>query len=188
MRGRGYCPFHGGKSPLATTKSMPGFYKRYLTKTLATKLDELTAGSHSEQVSIYEELALMRIMASDAVVLVGAALDNGEPGSRALAASVLREALDGVKEFVLAASRIEKDAEDKVSLQVMSLFVLQITRAIYRVLGDDIATAKRIEKEIHDTVRLPRPGVDPNVNLDGTTITPDQVVAEMDESISGADA
>ncbi len=186
LTGREYCQFHGGRRSLAQSKGLPKHYTKHLGKTLKQKIEDLTEQSHHEQVQLYEELALMRIVAEQAVRLAEPVLMGDtkvDARTTMLAMSALGEALTGVKELVLAAAKIEKDAEDKVSVRVLDLFVLQILRAIYRAC-DDKEVAARIEQELQDTVALPAHNQNAAIpETDGTTLTPSDIVKEMDDTI-----
>lgn len=146
---------------------------------------------HHEQINLYEELALTRTCAAEAVSLAGAALDpqNGaevSDSTKQLAISLMHDALARVKEFVVAASKIESISTEQVSVGVVDLFVLQVLRAVYRVCGkDNEDIAIRIEEEVARSVKLPFQGTDPNVTLEGTDMTPDKVVRDMDLSVIG---
>jgi hypothetical protein len=162
-------------------------YSKYLSKTLAEKLEDFANLSHSEAVSLYEELAVARTAAVQSLQLAGPVLEGKvkDEQTSALAMSCLRSSMDHVKELCLAISRIEKDAEDKLSLGAVHLFTTQIVRAIYRVCGEDVELAKKIEAEIRNNVRVPDAGVAPNVS--GTAVTPDQMVQMMDEHSAPSD-
>lgn len=187
LTGRDYCQFHGGRRSLAQKSGMPRHYTKHLGQTLRSRIEELTNEAHYEQVQLYEELALTRVILERAVVLAEPALMNGnmEPKIKVLAMAAMGEAIDGVKELVLAAAKLENDARDKVSIRVLDLFVLQVLRAIYRAC-DDPEVALKIEEEMQSSISLP--SSDQNLALpatDGTSLTPDEVVREMDETIGG---
>ena len=192
LKGSKYCQFHGGRNALARKGyGLTRFYTRELGPTLKQKLEELTDKPHHEQLTLYEELAIARVQAMQALKMAEPALEGKDlkPETRALCFSVLNDAMENVKEMVLAASRIEKEADDKVSIKVLDLFVLQITRAIFRVCGtDNEGLARKIQEEIERTVRLPlHNGTDPNVTIEGVTSTPDMLVREMDDMTAPED-
>jgi len=176
---------HGGRSGKGYRKIHLAKYSKYLGKTLREKFDEFMGESHHEMVSLYEELALVRTMASEAVVMFTAATEGADISleTKALASRCLQDALDRVKDLCLAISRIEKDTEDKVSLSVVDLLVTQIIRAVQREVGtspEGQALGERIEHRIRNEVRLPKTGNANDINEDGTEITPDQQVLAMD--------
>ena len=88
--------------------------------------------------------------------------------------------------MVLAVSKIEKDAEDKVSTKAIQLFVRQIVKAIHTACGGDIELAKKIERQIDKDVRLPKEGEDLTQDCT-TTATASDFVLEMDKVTLGVD-
>lgn len=166
--------------------SLSRVYSKKLGPALRDKVEELLGSSHDEQISLYEELALMRIAASQAVKLAEPALTGNNVSDKAkrLAISLMCDALSEVREFVVAAARIEREANGRVSIRVVNLFIMQIVRAIYRACEGDDELAKRIEAEINETVRLPKDGdADPNVLIEGTMLLPSDAAREMDDSL-----
>lgn len=184
LTGRDFCQFHGGRRALASRAGLPKHYTRHLGETLKGRIESLANEAHQEQVQLYEELAVARVIAERAVKLAEPVLTNGDMDVKmhALALGVLGEALSNVKDLVLAAAKIENDSREKVSVRVLDLFVLQLLRAIYRSCDEDVAT--RIEAEVRDSVSLPsgdQPLEIPEV--EGTTLTPDDAVRAMDDTI-----
>jgi len=175
LKGRDFCQFHGGRREVVSEKGL-GKYGRHLGKTLRAQLAELASSPHHEQVELYEELALTRLAALDAIKLWEAAQKSKVDETKALAVSCLHDAMTRVREMCLAVTRIEKDSEDKVSLRVVDLLILQVVRAVHRVCQDD-ELAGKIEEEIHNTVRMPTT----DDTTPGTDLTPDEVVREMDD-------
>lgn len=140
---------------------MPGFYSKYLGPRLSERVAELMGKSHDEQVSLYEELAVARATACEALALAQPLFDAEQstklkPETKALMVQTLNQAMNGVKELVLAASRVEKDADDKVSLKVVNLIVQQIIVTINETCGTEQAPlAEAIAKAIDDHVCVP---------------------------------
>ena len=124
---------------------------------MSEKLAQLTRQPLETQVSLYEELAIARLAASKALALAQPVLLGEITDQRLVAMSiaVLREAMNHVRDMVMAAARIEKDADDKFSLKVLALFVAQITKAVHDELGDDVALCERITRAIDERVRVP---------------------------------
>ncbi len=179
LKGVRTCAFHGGRTAQKYQRNGGRSslrYSKYLSKTLESKVEELTQGRHDSQLNLYDELALMRVMASDTIKLYDAALTKGKESTIANATALMQSALTEVRDMCLAASRVERDAEDKISARSISLFINQIVRCIQRVIPDDDALVMRLETDIRETVRLPE-------ELAGTLLTPSQVVIEMDQSI-----
>lgn len=191
LKGSNYCQFHGGRRKIATRKGMPSYYSKHLGPTLKAAMTELLEQPHDEMVQLYEELALARVQASQAVALAAPCFEPGteiKAETKSLAMEMLRSSIDHVKDMCLAVQKLEQNAADKISLRVVDLFILQIVRAVYTVCGtDNQDIAQRIEAEIENRVRLPKQlDIDTGVTVNGTVITPDQVVVDMDRSITGA--
>lgn len=187
LKGRNYCQMHGGRN--AKKKTSLGFiYTGQLGPKLSDRMNRLLQQSHEEQVQLYEELALMRVAAQEAVRIVSATLEKPgiSPHVVQLAFGVMTEALGQVRDFALAVSKIEKETEDKVSIRVIDLFIVQVMSAIRRVCGDDSDIVARIRREIDDTVRIPE-DIDKDAGslIGGTYYTPDQLAAAMDASVVG---
>lgn len=161
--GRKTCQFHGGRTGGIRTRrlKLPGFYSRYLGPKLSERVAELMGKSHDEQVSLYEELAVARATACEALALAQPLFEPEQSAklnaeTKALMVQTLNQAMSSVKELVLAASRIEKDADDKVSLKVVNLIVQQIVVTINETCGTDQAPlAEAIAKAIDDRIRVP---------------------------------
>lgn len=181
LKGRKFCQFHGGRRALARRHVLSKYFLQNFGSTLREKILELSKAPHHEQVSLHEELALTRVAADQAVQLAGIALDKGDADTKNLAIQCMIEALGNVKEMALAVSKIERDIEDKVSLKVIDLFIMQIMKCIQSAVDEDVA--QHIEQLIHKNVRLPAPGIDANRLTEGTLITPDQIVQDMDNTI-----
>lgn len=161
---------------------MGRFYSKHLGPTLKKQLEEFLEGTHDEQVQLYEELAMSRTMAVQAVKLAGAALENGrvDGDGKGLAIDVVQRSLSLVKDFVLAAAKLENDSKNTVTLRALDLFITQILRSIHVVLKDDEEKAMMIEAHVRENVRLPS-ARDPNVSLDGVVSSPADVVRDMDQ-------
>lgn len=157
---------------------MAGIFRRYMSQTLQQKLDMFLDESHEEQLSLYEELAMMRVIATDNVKLYDAAVGTGKPEIIQLAAETLREGLNSIATMVKHCSDLESKATDKVSARQLNLFVLQICKAVSRIVKDE-NLAREIINEINDSVRFPTEGV-------GTTLTPDQQASSMDDTVPSA--
>lgn len=193
MRGSRWCTKHGGRREAARKKSprlyriakMPRAYSKYLTRTLSEALEEQTGVNPQEQLQLYDELALIRDSAGQAVKLYGAARQASEEDPTSLkkqefvfqAGAIMREQLKEVISACEAAARLENSAKDKISIHQLHFFIQQIVRAAYNVLGDDVETVRKIEHSIKTTIRLPSSGIE------GTVVTPDMDVNAMDESV-----
>ena len=152
---------------------MPSYYSKYLGPKLSERVREALNTPHDEQVSLYEELALTRTMACEALKLAQPLFDDKQckklnEETKALMVTTLGTAMNNVKDLVLAASRIEKDASDKVSIKVINLIVRQIIMAINDVCGTErMELAEAIAHAIDQRVRLPlNDRVSPEVKID----------------------
>jgi len=167
LRGANNCQFHGGRNTLRALerklnkRRLPMFYTKYLGPKLSQRVLELMDAPHEEQISLYEELALARVSAGEALSLSQPLFDPEvskklTPEVKALILQTLSESLKNVKELVLAASKLEKESSDKVSIKVINLIVQQIIMAINDVCGvENMAIAEAIAAAIDERVRLP---------------------------------
>lgn len=170
------------------TSHLPTFYKSHLSKTLS---DALSAVAENEQqaLELREELRLMRVMANDAVVLYGKALDMREvslddktrESAQAVvdqAGEAMKTALKEVTDQVLTAAKVESLSRDVFSPTAVKQLVDQIVRIAYDACGEEHQDiAERFDDMMRRDLKLLT--FDPK----GTTITPDQDVLEMDQTI-----
>lgn len=199
LKGAERCQFHGGrqqqqarggnfKRQNSGLYAMPRFYTKFLTKSLSDALEESTGVAPSEQLQLYEELALVRIAAGDAVKTWAVATQALEECTdakkkpvlenlRDMAACIMRDHLREVVSICESAARIESNAKDKVSIHQLHYFVNQIVRCAYHAFEDNIENAQVFEEYVRKTIHLPSPG------NEGTSLTPDMDVQAMDDSI-----
>lgn len=159
---------------------MPGWYRDALGPTIAEAIDQLTCGSASEQLQLFEELALMRHAAQDAVKLYGAAqkaTGDGALAMRAEAAAIMQAQLREVAKICEAAARVDAMAKDKFSIHAVQLLINQLVRICAQVFKGHDALVKTFERRIREEVRLP------TTDAAGTSLTPDGVVLEMDSTV-----
>lgn len=155
---------------------LPRFYSKFLTKTLSEAVEEQLDLAPTEQLRFFEELALMRDVAGQAVMLYGAAKATGKAEHVMPAAMVMKDALSEVVKIGEAAARIEASARDKISVHALHCFVAQIVRIVHDTFGDD-PRVHQFEEAIRNSIRLPVA-----VNS-GTARTPDADAIEMDDTI-----
>ena len=166
LRGSDFCQFHGGRRALQVLnrtgkRKLPSFYGKVLGPKLRDRVEELLSKPHNEQVQLYEELAISRATAAEALLLSSPLWDEEQAGrltseTKALMIQTLGQAMDNVKNLVIAASRLEKEAEDKVSTKVLNLIVMQICVAVNEVCGTEhMSIAQAINDAIDEKVRLP---------------------------------
>jgi len=170
--GSNYCQFHGGRraQQLVQRKiKLPSFYSKYLGPKLSERVKELLSKPHNEQVALYEELAVARAGACEALKLAQPLFEEKELSdeTKSLIISTLNSAMANVKDLVLAASKLEKEQDDKVSIKVINLIVYQIIVAINEVCGTEHQSiAEAIAQAIDEKVRLPlNDKLAPNVRI-----------------------
>ncbi len=182
LRGSNYCQFHGGRSgKRVRNHHLPTFYSSKLTRTLSAAVEECLDKSPHEQLNLFEELALMRVQAGDAVKLYGAALELSDdnpaaPELQTDAGLIMRDSLKDVISTCEAAARIEAASKDRITLNDVAFIVAQIVRIAYEVFDDDMERAQQFEVLVRDKVKITDGGR-------GTDITPDQDVQDMDGTI-----
>jgi len=158
------------------------FYAKDLSTTIAQAVEEHLQTDPSEQLALFEELALMRHTASSALKLYSAAMTTNDLQTQATAAELVRHVLGEVARMCEAASRVQAAGKDKFSIHNLAYVVTRITKIAYKVFGDDeegMQKARQFEELIRNEVKLAR-------DVEGTTITPDADVVEMDETIPRA--
>jgi hypothetical protein len=164
---------------------MPRVYAKYLSKELTRTLEEQLAVSPQEQLQLYEELALMREAAGQAVKLYSvaheAARTQPENTKRqelvVTASQIMAEALKNVQGICEAAARCEAQAKDKLSIHQLYFFINQIVHCIHEAAGGDVEFAERVVQAIKTGVKLPSFGPE------GTAVTPDMDVTAMDNTV-----
>jgi len=163
LRTSNYCQFHGGRRSTQILNRtgrfrLPGFYSKYLGPKLSERVKDLLNRPHDEQVALYEELAIARAAACEAIKLSQPLFEGGQVNevTKSLMIQTLESAMSNVKDLVLAASRLEKDAEDRISMKVVNLIIMQIIVAINEVCGSEHQElAEAIAQAIDHKVRLP---------------------------------
>lgn len=158
---------------------MPAYAHR-LKGNLAAFVKAQIAQAPTEQVSLLEELALCKHSAGEVVTMYQAAVDavengTGKPETIALAGECLRDVVKQIADLSKSAVAIEQAREDNVSIHTLTFVLNQVVALLYEIL--DEPTARLVDKAIEAKVILP------NVESQGTTSTPDQIVAEMDNTI-----
>lgn len=171
---------------------MPRFYKKVLHKRLEQTLEDLLNDtSPSEQLQLYEELALMRTVADEAVGQYSAAVqardENLDPTKAAAlqelvmtTGMIMRDHLNEVVRICEAAARIEQNAKDKISIHQLHFFVQQVVKCAYDAFDGQVTLAQLFDEKLRTNVRLPAPG------QDGTDLLPSMDVQAMDLTIPRA--
>lgn len=165
---------------------MPSKYRRHIGIPLKEKLDEFMDGGHHEQIQLYEELAIVRAMAVNALKLAEPVLQPGRKKIKAhiqvIALDLLAECMENVRKMVETIAKMEKLSDGKVSLRVVDMLLAQVIKLLHKKYPDD---GDELEVLIRD-IRLPEADHEPGGGFtQGTEITPDAMVTEMDESILG---
>lgn len=165
---------------------MPGFYRKNLTTTMNDALDEMLDCKSSDQFSLLDELALCRIHAATFVEQYSEAVELCENNPECDKSKQLKdvtglqmvEALNNVKEMADKASKVHFAGKDHFTALDIRLVVNQFVKLMYETCGtQNQHIAMEFEKLVEDRIRLPQ------LENQGTSITPDQDVIEMDETI-----
>lgn len=185
LRDKRTCQFHGGRSrtgsPYQTVMTLPRLYSKHLSGTLLDAVEHVMGQDPREALNLFEELALMRVAAGDAIKLYNAAHTvEGEKGDaiRTQAAGLMAQALSNVQSMCESAARIELQGKDKLSIHSLKAVVDQVVYISYKVFKDHPDLVKKFQETIAEQVRMPKAS-----GIEGTDITPDRDVVEMDETI-----
>lgn len=176
------CSFHqrmGGTSSLARPwEGLPVMYSRYVGPTLREALAAELSRPRSEQVELYEELAMLRTLTADVVRTWSTLAELGKHAEAMAMADLMKDNFDHIKSIANTISTIEARANDEVNVHTLNGIVAQMVSMLYSVCGvenEDLARvfASRIKNEL----------VIPTLEAKGTTITPDETVQSMDDTI-----
>jgi len=161
-------------------KTLPSFYGQQLGPTLKVYLEKSLDLDPSEQLSVLQELGLMRHRATSAVGLYSAAVEalSGKDTDTAReavssAADMMASALRDVAEMARVASLIRASNDDKIDAAGLNVFIQQVLRIIFWHLGDHPDIAKAIERDMREEIRMPV--------TKGTAPTPAEVAADIVE-------
>jgi len=159
---------------------LPRFYSKKLSGTLQQVVEEALEAAPAEQLELLEELAIMRTTTLDVLKLYEAALESGKQEMIVSAGLVVREAMKDVQAMTSAAFDMEQKRRDKVSAHNIVYVVHQIVRISAEVFGEDLDKAERFRRLCLEKLRV-------DDGKQGTTITPDQDVIDMDSTIPRAE-
>jgi len=171
-----------------STRSLPKFYNNVLTTTLRDRLTEALSEKEDDQVSVLEELALIREQASVSVGIFAESYEKWKSGeaegttellklreSAMIAGSLMYSQLEKVTRCAKTASDIRKNQKEFFSVSDLYDIVGQLTRVMFEVCGPEhIDIAENFEKRVESDVSFIQ---------EKTRITPDQYVIEMDATI-----
>ena len=180
------CQFHGGRTAqnrVVPTDHLPMFYAKVLNKTITEIVEQQLESDPAEQVGVFEELALVRVHAQQAVALYNAATEGDEVKSETVmaAGSLMVDVLQTVADFAKTASTISSQQAGKFSIHNLRHVINQIVRIAYDVFGEKYdVLAKEFERQVRERIRMPN-------EVDGTHLTPDLDVTEMDDMIPAAE-
>ncbi len=169
---------HFGGTNQTFARGLPMFYSRCLRGTLRQQVEESLGKPRSEQVELYEELALLRSNAGNAVALFSAAVDNGKPELIVNAGQIMQQHLEAVAEMATKIARIEQAAGDTFNVHTLNGIIVQITQLFYSVCGEQyIELAQVFETRMKNEIVLP------SIEQEGTDLRPDSQVIAMNESV-----
>lgn len=183
------------KTSHAARSELTKVYRSVLSPALRQVIDDqLNGRMPAEQLQLYEELALMRHAATQAVVLYDAAVqlvnskDKGDAQAAATlmsATELMKAALKDVADLAKAAAQIDNMAQDKLSVQQLAVVVDQMVRVasdVFTAHGVADEVVEQFAGEVKDRVKIPM------LETRGTLITPDEDVIAMDATVpSGPD-
>ena len=180
-----HCQFHGGRTREARgvvrTDHLPSFYSKALGGALSDLVASCLGEAPHEQLQLFEELQLMRVLAADTVTLWTAAKGcTGEnaPQMQANASALMCDALNQVRGMGESAARVYATSKGVVNVHDLALVVKQVVRIAHEVLEDEPELAAAFEKQVREEVRV-------SDETRGTTCTPDADVKGMDGTVPG---
>lgn len=122
---------------------------------LGVILSKMRDSPRAAQLSLREELAVARVAALRALALATPALEGDvtSPPLVALSLGVLREAMAYVRDLVVAADKIERESDGRVSGAVVRLILNQVTSAVTKILAEDPESMRAVLAEIERRVK-----------------------------------
>ncbi len=163
--------------------NLPKFYSTQLTTTLRDRITESLAHSSDDQVSILEELALVRASAGISVDTFSEAYEkwqedptNNKLRDQAIiCGSVMYDGLEKVIKTAKVASDIRKNAKTSFDIGDLYDVVGQITRLMFEVCGTEHKDiAEKLEYRVENELSFIQ---------SKTRITPDMTVLAMDATV-----
>ncbi len=190
--GSRYCRFHGGH--MATKKTggkhakgtsaaksrlskLPPLYRKVISKSLHDALEEQLGVKPSDQLSILEELALMRDFASQSVALYSAARESGKPDAVMMAGSMMVELLKTVSKTAEQAAKITSQTSDNYSIHDLQYVVNQLVHILHRCVPEGSEhIAMEFEAKVKEQLVLPN-------QPEGVVSEPHHDVDEIDSMV-----
>jgi len=183
VKGSTLCPQHGGYRKLTAVKrGVSRFYSQALGPKLKERLESFLNQPNHTQLALYEEIAISRAAANEALKLAFAVFELPEKKStnnaRALAAQAVQQAMEHVASLVEKAAKIEAHAGDKVSIQTIDLFVAQMAQIIMRICSKPMGCpscgkehshdkiAEELVLKLKETIRIPTREASINTNVE----------------------
>lgn len=158
------------------------FYEKRMGPKLAAFVEECILQPESDQYNLSQELAIARDLMGEALELYEKAKllpdTNPHKGNRlATAGALMASAMKEVRETCRVGSEAFNNAKDKYSVHTLLDVVAQIKRMIRSCFDYDEDGLQRFDMLLTERLALPK------IGADGTTITPDSDVMQMDDSI-----
>jgi len=159
------------------------FYTKRLRPTLLARVEEIVASTAPiEQLSVVEEIALLRDHCGNAVSLYSEAVESGNAEAVMSAGIVMSSHLQELIKAVDTAARID-EVKTRVSgafVNAMAAVVTTVCQAASEVWGNDYRVGEFERRLREQLVAKAIPG------CEGTDVTPDQDVHGMDDTVPGA--
>lgn len=165
-------------------------YKHFLRKTLSEAVEDFLAPSNSEQLQLFEELAIVRAHLAEALILdkaahevTGANAEELQAASRGVVLGMLKE----VERMCLSAKRVIEGNKPILSIMAVEGVVEQVCLIAFECFAEHKELAELFEKKCRAEIRVP--DLNQGAGVDGTLLTPeglDSQVVDMDETIPDA--
>lgn len=134
---------------------MAGYYSANAGPLLKEKLEELAAQNPQDRQSLADEVDFVRMLALQSVALFEASIESGDGAMVTRAASIARDAMEGVATMVEKHVRVKATGEGTIDLAQVDYIVSQIVTIIEkRVAIVDTSLADKIIADIRD-IRMP---------------------------------
>lgn len=165
-------------------------YAKAMGTTLAQKVADLQSPDHPIH-SLRDELDLSRALATDVIALYEAALQTPDPVKRdanvSMAGCLMKDALNNVRDMATAYVKIEREFGASMTIEQTQILVSKFTQLMDRSLKEAVnrgamsdVDAKRVCIRMQELVEERLVVSD---QPHGTTLTPDQDMRDMIESI-----
>lgn len=174
-----------------TLLNLPMYYRKFVRGTVAEFVEAALSDAPSKQISLLEELALVRASAVASITTFNDAqeawINETDPKEKLkkitileIASENMRHALSQVAGMAKANADMMRLATDTVSAHNLQFIIAQITQIAHKVFGDNQEMAEEFTLLMRDEVKLieGRKGTSLRV---GETV--DQQVMEMDATI-----